>query len=495
MFCFQCGCALTESNHCPNCGVNVGPYKKIIYTSNRLYNDGLEKARVRDLSGAIVSLKESLWCNKYNTDARNLLGLVYYEMGEMVAALSEWVISQHLQPGDNKADFLLEQVKTTAQITNINQIITRYNTALEAAQGGNFDVAQIQLRRVLQMNPHYVRAHQLLALLHIQDGQWKRALKVLQRCQTLDQNNTTTLRYLKEVQRQLSADSELQGGLRRAEQRSVISYQDGNETIIQPADVSGPRVGESRFSAGIVNLLIGLLVGAAVVGFLILPARIQSVRQQGQDEVRAVSEQLDTRNVQIRDLNAQINSLNQDAERLEAKLAEYESTSDTLSASDALFTAVDRYLKNPEDLESFEEAFGVIDREEIGTASDAFQSLYRSLYVELRPQLRAHYLSAGKEAYESQHPDYTAAIEALSKALEYTDEETDEDLSLVNYELADSYYRRYLSLPDTDRAAHAQDLEMAEALLDWILENAPEGGYAEDTASLRSQIAALHGGN
>lgn len=32
-----------------------------------------------------------------NTNARNLLGLVYFEMGESVKALSEWVISKSLQ--------------------------------------------------------------------------------------------------------------------------------------------------------------------------------------------------------------------------------------------------------------------------------------------------------------------------------------------------------------------------------------------------------------
>ena len=58
----------------------------------------MEKAGVRDLSGAIESLKISLRFNKLNIDARNLLGLIYYEMGEVVTALTEWVISKNLQP-------------------------------------------------------------------------------------------------------------------------------------------------------------------------------------------------------------------------------------------------------------------------------------------------------------------------------------------------------------------------------------------------------------
>ena len=38
----------------------MNSYNKIIRLSNTLYNDGLEKANVRDLSGAIKSLRASL---------------------------------------------------------------------------------------------------------------------------------------------------------------------------------------------------------------------------------------------------------------------------------------------------------------------------------------------------------------------------------------------------------------------------------------------------
>ena len=52
--------------------------QKLEYQSNYWYNDGLKKAQIRDLSGAIVSLKRSLQFNRENITARNLLGLVYY---------------------------------------------------------------------------------------------------------------------------------------------------------------------------------------------------------------------------------------------------------------------------------------------------------------------------------------------------------------------------------------------------------------------------------
>ena len=55
--------------------------KRFLYQSNQWYNDGLKKANIRDLSGAIQSLKKSLYYNRDNVRARNLLGLVYYGRG------------------------------------------------------------------------------------------------------------------------------------------------------------------------------------------------------------------------------------------------------------------------------------------------------------------------------------------------------------------------------------------------------------------------------
>ena len=66
MNCYNCGALLTENNFYTSCGADVRHYKKIIGLSNMYYNDGLEKASVRDLSGAIRSLTECLKLNKFN---------------------------------------------------------------------------------------------------------------------------------------------------------------------------------------------------------------------------------------------------------------------------------------------------------------------------------------------------------------------------------------------------------------------------------------------
>ena len=48
MNCYYCGAYLDSMDTCPNCEADVKIWKKIASISNKLYNDGLERAQVRD---------------------------------------------------------------------------------------------------------------------------------------------------------------------------------------------------------------------------------------------------------------------------------------------------------------------------------------------------------------------------------------------------------------------------------------------------------------
>ena len=77
---------------------------------------------------------------KYNIHARNLLGLVYFETGEVVAALSEWVISKNMQPENNiAADYINRLQKNANRLDTINMSIKKYNQCLEYCKRGSVD--------------------------------------------------------------------------------------------------------------------------------------------------------------------------------------------------------------------------------------------------------------------------------------------------------------------------------------------------------------------
>ena len=168
MNCMNCGAFLADKDldYCPRCGCNVLIQKKVDYLSRHYYNMGLEKASVRDLSGAISCLKQSLIYNKHNIQARNLLGLVYFETGEVVSALSEWVISKNLQPTRNLATEYINKLQANSnKLEAINETIRKYNDALNLCREGHEDMAAIRLKKILTQNPKLIKGYHLLALI------------------------------------------------------------------------------------------------------------------------------------------------------------------------------------------------------------------------------------------------------------------------------------------------------------------------------------------
>ena len=200
MKCFNCGATLKNTDYCSQCGADVKLYRKMIQLSNAYYNKGLEKAKVRDLSGAAGVLRQSLKINKKNTDARNLLGLVYFELGEVVEALTQWIISRSFQGEKNLADYYIEEIQNNpARLETINTTIRKYNQSLLYCEQGSFDLAVIQLKKVLSMNMNLIKAHQLLALLYMKNENYGRARAELKRVLAIDRTNTCALRYMQEL--------------------------------------------------------------------------------------------------------------------------------------------------------------------------------------------------------------------------------------------------------------------------------------------------------
>ena len=437
MICYNCGCNLSEHDFCTNCGVDVSVYKKVLKISNNFYNEGLEKAGVRDLSGAIQSLRQSLKFNKNNVEARNLLGLVYFETGEVVAALSEWVISKNLRPKKNIADDYINVVQSNpTRLDTINKTIKKYNQALLYCNQDSKDLAVIQLKKVLSLNSKYIRAHQLLALLYIDAEDWPRAERELLRCEQIDSGNTTTKRYLKEVNAMLHPEEneESKAPKRKKKEASeeVFRYQSGNETIIQPLDVKEPK-GVS-FSA-ILYLLIGLGIGVAMTVFLILPARIQAVRDNVSRQLKVVSEQLAAESATTNDLQQKLDTMQRENNDLYSELENYVGTDGTIQTMDNMLAAVNGYLQNPEDVEQVAEYLESIRGEvNIEETSESFRAVYQSLLAAVGPSVAQTYYDDGMVAYRQEV--YADAVQNLEKAYIYNSENID-----VIYNLANACYR------------------------------------------------------
>ncbi len=438
MKCYKCGAELTEREYCPNCGAAVKVYKRIMSLSNRYYNEGLERAEIRDLSGAVESLHQSLKLNKSNIQARNLLGLVYYESGEVVAALSEWVISKNLKPEDNAADDYMDLVRNDpSRLETFNQTIKKYNIALNHCHQDRLDMAVIQLKKVLSMNPGFIRAHLLLALLYLNNGNYAKAKTEAQKSLKLDTGNVMAKRYLKEAEAMM-LPQDVKSGEEKAKAKSdVVRYQSGNETIIQPV-----RTNMFTRSGSIWGIVLGVVLGIAAAYYLILPARIQSMNASFREQISSISEESDSKSAKIGEYEQQIASLNTELESLKTEVDSYKETETTGSAPNDLMAAVSTYLNTPEDMDTIETQMNGIDLNNMeGGASKQFTELYDAFMVLVGSELSKRSYTAGYEAYRS--GDYETAITSLSKAFQYDNTNVD-----ALYNLGNAYYES----GDTDNA-------------------------------------------
>lgn len=417
MRCYKCNSVLSETDFCNSCGADVTLYKKIVKMSNTYYNMGLAKARVRDLSGAADILRRSVRIDKKNVKARNLLGLVYYEMGECVAALSEWVISKNIKPEKNVADIYLKEVQSNpTKLSMMNQSIKKYNLALESAAQGSDDVAIIQLKKVLNMNPNYLKAQQLLALLYLKHGDNDKAYKILTRAISIDVNNTLTLKYLDEIGKRKEAKAKKAKKppktVAELNERDALS---GNDVIIPKSSYKEVNYGLITF----LNVVVGIIIGAAMVYFLVLPAREKTANEDNKSQLSAYADQVAMQNIKISELERQIDTLTGEKEALEDQIEQANSTKVDTTVYDSVLSAAAKYFAN-DIIGSADVLYGI---DMTGVTSQALIAAYNNLCTATFETAGRHYNNIAYQAFNTSN--YAEAIPAFEKAIVFTPESVD----------------------------------------------------------------------
>jgi len=431
MKCLNCNAPLGNINFCPECGADMSILKRVERISNLNYNEGLDKASVRDLSGAIVCLKRSLKFNKYNIKARNLLGLVYYETGEVVSALSEWVISKNLHAENNIADEYIKKLQANPnKLNTINQTIKKYNQSLIYCQEGSEDMAIIQLKKILIQNPQFIKGYQLLALIYLKDEKYEKARKILKKAARIDNTNTITLRYVRVVDEATRTKTSLEerSGKRREKDSRIrrdgtIYYVSDNETIIQPTTFQ-----ESSIIATFINLIIGMVVGAAVVYCLIVPDKKQEVSNQANVEIAQYGERISALQVTVDSIQSQLDSSNALIEQANTNASKANAIA--ASYTDLIKAAAAIESEATADKDSAVVLLAAVDRASLDSAGQV-------LYDNVKVKVDSHNLTAleakADTLFASQ--DYAGTITALEEA-RISGEITDASLE----KLAKSYY-------------------------------------------------------
>ena len=373
MNCMNCGAFLTDMDldYCPNCGYNVLIQKKVDYLSKIFYNQGLEKASIRDLSGAIACLKQSLMYDKRNIRARNLLGLVYFETGEVVSALSEWVISKNLQPTRNLASEYINKLQANPnKLAAINETIKKYNHALMLCREGHEDMAAIQLRKILTQNSKLIKGYHLLALIQMKNGEWNKARRILKKAARIDKTNTTTLRFLREVDEQTGVTTRLEkkkkGLFRSGTKENLDADILGSERVAQPAVYRE----HSKVSVFFI-LMAGIAAGAVAFWLLAVPAIRQRIYQEANQQIVQYSESLASQGAELTKAQGEAKESGDTVESVTQELTTEQTKSESYQA---LLQAYTYYQQ-----QNLDEAAVEIQKVHVDVLTDSMKSVYTTI--------------------------------------------------------------------------------------------------------------------
>ena len=266
--------------------------------SNAYYNMGLEKAKERDLTGAADALKKSLRFNKYQTNARNLLGLVYHEIGEVGAALAQWIISLNFQQEDNLAEEYLKVLQDAPGYLDMaDQAAKKYNQSLQYACSDNEDLAVLLLMRMVEEMPNFVKAQQLLALLYLHHEDYTKAGRCLFQALKVDRYNPLSQRYMA-VAKQNTGRAEVE---KRKLKNAFSHRQMQDDDIILP-----PSYKENTGLQSVLKILAGLVLGVVAMFFLVTPTIRDSITSRYTEEVRRGLELVNQKSLEIDSLNRQL---------------------------------------------------------------------------------------------------------------------------------------------------------------------------------------------
>ena len=283
--------------------------------SNRFYNLAVDRANMRDLYGATLLLKKSLSFNAKNTNARNLLGLIFYEEGAVTEAIVQWLVSRDLFKSDlNPANILIKKVQDDKDTDSAFQSVKLYNQAIDDISYDRNDLAMIKLNKAVELNPHNVKAMFLLSVLYLQIKDHIKAGSYLLKCQKIDSGNKFINEHMDYVLKN-TKKSEVKE--KRIEKVYSFKKLESDDAILPRKYI---KLSENQ---KVIFILIGIIIGALFYALLIQP-RSSGSTLASENQVIRYAEIVNDQNKVIRDITIENNQLKADYEDASVKLKAYE---------------------------------------------------------------------------------------------------------------------------------------------------------------------------
>lgn len=269
--------------------------RKVEITAERLFRSGLSKVEAGDLTQAAADLELAVRYDKYHMNARNLLGMVRFQTGEIGEALKQWGISEHLHTNENPASRYMDDLRGEVSLLSaMSDAVVMYNEALDLAAKGEYDFALLRLKRAVKESPSFIKAQLLLCAIYMETSAYQAALGVLDEVAKIDPLNPDAMKYRLHIAaqqkegaedmtvniRDLSNDLFVQNALPEPEMKHISSR------------AASRKVARSArgFGMQILLLLLGLVLGIELMALLYVPGKLSSSESQARSDRMSIME-------------------------------------------------------------------------------------------------------------------------------------------------------------------------------------------------------------
>ena len=199
----------------------------------------------------------------------------------------------------------LEEIKKNkTELYKANQMIKKYNQALNYAKQGNDDLAMLQLKNVVAAIPNFVDAYLLMALLSIKGENYDNARTFLDTILKIDPNNESAVEYGKEfetkvVEEEPQTTEPEKKDKKKKEKKKVVSQPEEPKKKKNPFNISSIQENEAGKSP-MFYMVTGIVIGVIVAAVLIYPTVRASFSHKNSTQVEDYKEQILAKDTQLK---------------------------------------------------------------------------------------------------------------------------------------------------------------------------------------------------
>ena len=259
----------------------------------------------------------------------------------------------------------------------------------------------------MEEKPNFVKAHLLLALLYMEHGDYTKAGKSLFKVLQIDKTNQKAQRYMEYVKsRTGKADVE------KRKMKNAFSHREmQDDDVILP-----PTYKENTGWQSIINIAIGLVLGAVLVVFMVMPARERSLNYEHNQEMRAYADKLNLANQKADSLQKEADQYRQEKEAAEENLSSLMGDSDsTLSQYGTMVQILNAWRKG--DIQTAVQLYIGLDQSKI--TDESMAGVLGELQAEMNASAPAVLESLGAQSTAA--GDYDTALHYYEKYMEIND--------------------------------------------------------------------------